>query len=427
MAIKMTEEKEIERRTDEVNELLSTVPAWIVRWGIAVVFCLILTEFLLSFLIRSPDLLSAKTTVTTIHPPVTLVAKASGKIIALNYSNNEAVKKGATVLVVENTANYKDVLKISDMLDSLKSCLRRKHALPEIASIDSFQLGELTPALILFFNSYNEFKLQLETNPQLKEIAIIDNQLTACQFLQNNYQDQANTNKEELSLAEKDFERDHNLFRNQAISAREYEDKKREYLAARCNYEGLKINCLNNTITVNNLKRNRLQLQMQAIRDADLYNQNLTHAIQSLESQIEAWKQTWLLTSPVDGRISLFNFWSVHQNLKQGEEVLTIIPNEKQEAIARLLLPVRNSGKLKSGQKVNIRLDNYPSPEYGVLNGFVKSISEIPENNLFSVEVSLPDQLVTSYKKKLKYKEEMQGTAEIVTEELSVFERVFYH
>src|SRR5438445_7615692 len=122
------------------------------------------------------------------------------------------------------------------------------------------------------------------------------------------------------------------------------------------------------------------------------------------------------MKAPIDGKVSLFNFWNMNQNLKQGDEVLSIVPGQKQEVIAKLLLPVTNSGKLKVGQTVNIKLNNYLFQEYGMLKGNVKSISVIPKNESYAVEVALPDKLTTTYKKHLDYKEEMQGTADIITE-----------
>src|ERR1039458_7215602 len=53
---------------------------------------------------------------------------------------------------------------------------------------------------------------------------------------------------------------------------------------------------------------------------------------------------------------------------------------EKQKLIAKLFLPIQNSEKLKTGQRVNIKLNNYPFQDYGILNGIVKSISIMPNN-----------------------------------------------
>jgi hypothetical protein len=41
------EEKEIILRTEEVNEILTSTPKWIFRWGISVIFILILVTAVL--------------------------------------------------------------------------------------------------------------------------------------------------------------------------------------------------------------------------------------------------------------------------------------------------------------------------------------------------------------------------------------------
>lgn len=415
--------EELEIKTEEVNELLTAVPKWIVRWGITIIFLMMVIGFSLSFIIKYPDTLSAKTIITTINPPATLIAKTNGKITELKIKNNQSVKQGDVLLVIENSANYKDVNTIICLLDTLK--LKTK-TLPELITYDAFQMGDLTPAFIAFLKSYNDYKLQSEVDPQEKEITIINKQLAEYQVLQGKYQNQENIYKEEFSLVEKDFNRYNTLFQNASISAKEFEDKNREYLTAKRNYENVKITNINNKLTINNLEKNKLQLQMQAYQENEKFEQGLNQSIQTLRSQIETWEQTYLLKSPIDGKVSLFNYWSINQNLKQGDEVVSIVPSQKQEIIAKLFLPVTNSGKLKIGQTVNIKLNNYLYQEYGMIKGNVKSISVMPKNETYAIEVALPDKLSTTYNKHLEYKEEMQGTADIITEELSVFDRVFY-
>lgn len=421
----MANEQEIEIRTDEVNELLTTVPKWIVRWGITIVFAIIVLVLGLSFFIKYPDILSAKTIITTINPPVTLVSKANGKITELKIINNQFVRKGDLLFVIENSANHNDVNTVVLLLDTLLQKLKSKTPY-QLISCSPLQMGDLTPSFIYFLKSYNDYTLQLEINPQEKEMAIINKELIEYQQLQNKYQAQEDIYKEEFLLVEKDYARYSALFQSQTIPTKEFEDKKREYLSAKRNYENVKISNINNRLAINSLEKNRLQLQMLAYQEIEKFEQALDQSIQTLKSQIEAWKQTYLIEAPIDGKISLFNYWSINQNLKQGDEVLSIVPLEKQEMLAKLFLPVQNSGKLKLGQAVNIKLNNYQFHEYGMLKGFVKNISVMPQKENYAIEVSLPDKLTTSYKRKLDYKEEMEGVADIITEELSVFDRVFY-
>jgi multidrug resistance efflux pump len=425
----MAEEKEIELKTEDVNELLTSVPKWIIRWGVTMIFSIMVAALALSYFIKYPDTLTAKATITTINPPVTIVSKTNGKIIKLKVKNNQSVKRDDLLLVIESASNYNSILTIDSILKKFNkddSLNYNKLNTLSLLGKEGEGLGDITPTFIAFLKSYNDYKLQKELNPQIREIEIINNELSEYQTLQGKYQNQENIFKEEFSLVEKDFNRFTTLFSSQSISAKEYEDKKREFLSAKRNYESIKITNINNKLAINNLEKNKLQLQIQAYQEIERFEKALGQSVQSLQSEIETWEQTYLLKAPIEGKVSLFNYWAINQNIKQGDEVLSIVPSVKQEIIAKLLLPAQNSSKLKIGQTVNVKLDNYQFQEFGMLKGRVKNVSLVPQKETYAIEVSLPNNLITSYNKQLVYKEEMHGTADIITEELSVFDRVFY-
>ena len=104
------------------------------------------------------------------------------------------------------------------------------------------------------------------------------------------------------------------------------------------------------------------------------------------------------------------------------------MPNDLEEIIGRVTLPIRNSGKVQVGQKVIVKLANYPFEEWGSLEGEIRSISEVPkqgEEAFYTLYIELKG-LTTSYGKEIAFKQEMQGTADIVVEELTVLQRIFY-
>jgi len=45
---------------------------------------------------------------------------------------------------------------------------------------------------------------------------------------------------------------------------------------------------------------------------------------------------------------------------------------------------------------------------------------------LYLLDVELPKKLVTTYNKDIEFKQEMQGSAEIITEDLRLIERIFF-
>ena len=62
--------------------------------------------------------------------------------------------------------------------------------------------------------------------------------------------------------------------------------------------------------------------------------------------------------------------------------------------------------------------------EFGMVKGKVKSISLAPNNDYYTAEIELPNGLKTFYGIDLEFKQEMQGTAEIITEDIRLLERV---
>ena len=107
--------------------------------------------------------------------------------------------------------------------------------------------------------------------------------------------------------------------------------------------------------------------------------------------------------------------------------MFAIIPSTEKGYIGKVRAVAQNSGKLKIGQKVNIRLANYPDREFGVIEGKLKTISLTPdkEGNLL-LDIELPNGLQTSYNKQINFQQEMTGTADIITEDLRLLERLLY-
>ncbi len=159
-----------------------------------------------------------------------------------------------------------------------------------------------------------------------------------------------------------------------------------------------------------------------------IYRQQLERAYKQLDNDLMDWERKYIFKSPIDGKVAVFDIWNRHQNVSVGETIFTIVPDDPEEIIGHGSLPTQNSGKVKVGQKAIIKLDNYPFQEWGSLEGRISYISEVPrqdEHTLYTLYIEI-ESLTTSFDKQLHFKQEMQGTAEIIIEELSILERIFY-
>ncbi|MFN8116332.1 MAG: HlyD family efflux transporter periplasmic adaptor subunit [Bacteroidia bacterium] len=423
----MEEEKEIILRTEEVNEILTSTPKWIFRWGISVIFILIIIGVTLSYFVRYPDILTADITLTTLNPPITLVAKNNGKITHLLTKNNEFVTNKQSIAVIENTAAYLDVLYLFDIGTDLINQLKLTDTITKVSIKDSLKVGELTPYYLLVLKSIKDLNLYKVINPYNKQITLLKKDLISYNELLKKYKHQESINKQQLTLTETDYNRDKTLFENKVISAREFDTKKKEYLGALNSYESIKITTSNAYIQINSIEKNILQLQIQDYQEQAKLKNEFQQNLKSLVSEISKWKQLYLIESPIDGKISFFNVWSVNQNVKSGDELFSVVPTQKQQFIGKCILPILNTGKLSIGQNVNIKLDNYPYNENGMLRGIVSNISTVPNKDNYAIDVDLKNGLVTSYNKTLLYKEQMKGKADIITKNISVMDRIFFN
>jgi HlyD family secretion protein len=130
------------------------------------------------------------------------------------------------------------------------------------------------------------------------------------------------------------------------------------------------------------------------------------------------------LVANVGGTVTFTRFWSENQNVKAGEKVLTIIPTESGSMLGKIDLPLEGAGKVRPGMQVNIQFDNFPHLEYGMVKGKVSNISDVADNDFYTVEVELPAGLRTYYNLEIPFSQNMQGQAEILTDKKRVLQRV---
>ncbi len=84
-------------------------------------------------------------------------------------------------------------------------------------------------------------------------------------------------------------------------------------------------------------------------------------------------------------------------------------------------------GKVKLAQSVNIKFDNFPHMEFGLVRAKINNISLVPiatqDGVFYTAEVELSDSLVSNYGLKLEFSQEMSGIAEIITDDVRLLER----
>lgn len=414
---------EIELRSEEVQEILTGVPNWMIRWGTVVVSGVIFLLLFSTYFIKYPDIVSAQIVITTHIPPEKVLAKTSGKIEAILVQNKALVGENSPLAIIQNSADFREVLNLS-------LALSKGYGMESRRIIERFKtanLGEIQQAFSLFEKDCLAHDLnqelqpyQIQANAQSSESIEIKTRL---QLLQQ----QKALNESELQLQKNDVYRYETLFSKGIISAQSFDNKKLSYLQAEKNYRSLlnSISQLKSTLIDNT--RNTKSTQISSTKENVTLESNQIQSFYNLKKAIKDWELLYVLKSSVAGKVSFLQIWTANQSIVAGEAVFSIIPTLEKGYIGKLKAPALNSGKIKVGQQVNIRLNNFPDNEYGMLQGVVQNISLTPnqEGDLL-IDVVLPKKLETSYHKTIPFQQEMSGSAEIITEDLRLIERLLY-
>jgi HlyD family secretion protein len=187
----------------------------------------------------------------------------------------------------------------------------------------------------------------------------------------------------------------------------------------------LQTNLASDRIESGQLQESLSKLDIQYQREQNSLFSNLKTAKNELETAIENWEQTYLLISPISGTVTLNTFWTSNQFTNAGDKVLAVIPENPGRILGRIKSPESMSGKIKPGQRVNIKMNGYPYMEYGTLQGAVKTISLVTNENNYAIEIDLTNGLTTNTGKTLDFTGELTGQAEIITDDRSLFDRIF--
>jgi len=422
-----------EKRTEEVASIIERMPTKFGATISGVVIGLVLLLLLFGWLIKYPSILSGQIVINTQQAPVKLIASTSGNIILLKNKSGVKVNEGTYLAFVKNEANLNDVQLLDKLLYKTNihqiNYKEHRHLFPE-----NLSLGEINNRYFNFLNSlyqYLDYSVQqpYEFQKQINQ-KLLELQQSKFSQLKNDFKNQEIKYKISQSL----FKKDSILFEKEVTSKADIERS----IIAKAN-SILDYNAIDKEInnTDYQIKETQNKTQVIAIEKAVKERElvvNLFNSYYDLIDAVKKWERTYVFVSPINGKVDFLNFIKSNDYIQSGQELFKIVPDNAQ-LIGQVNLPENGAGKVKVGQGVIIKLNNYPYNEYGSIKGKVKRISLVTNQqtlsdtqnkiNSYLVEVSLPFGLKTNYGVELNFHAEAKGTAEVITEDRRLIERFF--
>jgi len=377
-----------------------------------------------SWFFKYPDVITASVVVTSDNPPVHLLARVDGKLTSIRIRDKEKVEQGELLAMMESSLNYDDLTDLKEQLALLAPFVKEFKPNQMVLFQRDYLLGEIQPQFADFSKKYRDYVQFIDRNYYPGKIKSQEKQLT---LSKSGYKSQLTKKKvleEELQIIRKKYQRDSVLNKKGVLASEELEKSKRELLQKQLQYAEV-LSALSST-ALSMEQAGQMVAEAKNLSGLQVSSLQLAfkESYEVLLGAIDVWELNYLIRSPVNGEVNFSKFWSSNQNVSKGETVFTVVPEGASVLTGKVQLRMGGAGKVKVGQKVNLKFANYPYLEYGLVKGEVSRISGVPTNDYYALEVDLPDQLISTYGKKFEFQQELQGTAEIITEDQRLFNRI---
>jgi HlyD family secretion protein len=418
-------DQKIEIRSEEVQDILGQVPSWIVRWGTVVILATVLIILAGSMVLSYPDKKRADIVVTTENPPVNMEARSSGQIVGLFVKDSQFVTINTPLAVIESSADYSDVFSLRFDVEEIRTIIYNLEQGEYIPLTNTYSLGEIQSTYAEFINTYDDYFRSLDLDYHRKKIESKQEEIRKYEIHNNRLRNQVSILLKEYQLAQRQYNRDSQLHAGGFSADADLENSEKKMLSAQLKYEDSRLKLSSNGIEISKLGQEVLELQLKEQEEREEMQTDVREAFGKLIGQINIWEQKFFLKAGIDGSVSFTNIYSETQNVQEGDIVMTIIPDNPGDTIGKIRLPIEGSGKVEINQTVNIQFANFPHLQFGMVKGVVRSISQVPEDQQYVLDVELPDGLMTYYGEEIPFNQEMLGRAEIITDERVLIKRIF--
>ena len=412
------------QRSEMVQEIVSGTPGFLVRYGILFFLFVIILLAVACWFIQYPDVVNSNAKLTSLNAPKEVKTKTAGKLVKLNAVEDKFVKQNDVLGFVESSADHNEVIMLSTTTDTLQALIKnnKTESIPKYLSRSFQNLGEVQQDYQNFIQSFILFKQYLSSGYFLQRKKMLLGDITYLEKLHFNLLQQKGLNTEDFDLSQKTFNANQSLNNDKVISDFEYRNEKSKLIGKKLTLPQISSAIISNESSRHEKQKEILQLENDIAQQKGRFSQ----ALNTLKSQLDEWKNKYLLIAPIDGKIAFAAFLQENQQLQSNQTICFINP-ENTQYYAEVYIRQANLGKVRTGQEVLLKFPSYPFPEFGSVKGKIDFISNIPTDSGYIAKVSLPAGLKTNYNKELQFRDGLLAQGEIITKNMRLLERFYYN
>lgn len=421
----MKEEKQVftDLKSEQMNELLTTPPKWIVNSGGGVLLFSLLLIISMAWFIRYPDQVPGEVIVTTSKAPIEFSNQNYVQLKTLNVVENQEVKAGDLLAQFDFRVNSNDFEKA---LAYLKELERFAGKFPtEIPVLDQqLQLGIFGERWTNLLSKIKTWNLEYASNPEQEELKLIRREITFREQLQVISGKKIKLSESEYTLMEEQLAGGERLAAQNAVSRQSLTQEKHSRNQSMQALEGQREQSIQNLITLNSLRKEILKLEHELRVERLQRSAEIRQMVTGLIHDFQNWKKDAAWTAPCSGKVIFNKMLQVNRYYKAEEASLIIVPDGNgYQAVASVISS--GSGKIRKEQKAFIELTDYPKTEFGMLEGRVSAITQMDKNGKYELRIKLPNQLKTTYNQQIPPRAQLKGKVIVITKDKRLLMRFF--
>ncbi len=417
-------------RSPEVQDLVSKKPTWPLRWGSLFILSLIVAAFFLARWIKYPEVIEGFVQLSLKEAPLEIVSVEAGILEELRVKDGAEVTANTILARLKEPLDPAMVLSLKPFLSDLKDSVENDQLFSDFYRPKISNGGILQENLSELFKTLAHYQALLKDSLLIQSLAFMKTEINQHRQLYTVLYKKKRLAERVLRNAKEDFAGDEYLYKQEVLSKMQYFEERNQLTKQELAVEDLRKEIIENDIRLSHLEKEKLELQRQYQQDITTSKGELLKQIEGLSNRIYAWEEGKLFKANFSGKIRYRQKLREGQYLQAGEPLMVLIP-PGQSYLGRLEIRARGQGKVQVGQKLFVKLDNFPSAEFGELLAQVSQVSELPSEakanteDTYWVYFELQGPLVSTYKKQINGAAIMTGTGRVITEDLSLLSRIF--
>ncbi|MEL6971533.1 MAG: biotin/lipoyl-binding protein [Bacteroidota bacterium] len=413
--------------SEENLEIFEKPAGWMLYWGTAIVVIFILLILGLAAFIQYPDKLEFQVSVTSNPPPLPMVVQYAGQVEQVLVADGEQVQEGQVLMILASAARWPELQYLDSTLEVLQQ-IDNPLAVAALKLREPLRLDKLSFTYTQLLNYTAELQEKLRRQPVLQRMGYLDQQIAETDILRKNLDDQMETLRLELAIAERNLQQYEELLRRESASQIEVDQSATRLLDVQRRIEEQR-----NRLSQARSREASLQEQKTRLRaetDDELLNLWLTWKAQvrSLQQEFYDWEDQHLLRASQRGQVVFFEPLSTGVPLASQQMPLGIIPQHDSLSYqAEGLLPDLGSGDINAASEAYLEVLAYPSERYGKIKVEIQSIAAAPQSigEGYRIVLHFPEGLTTTHGKTLQFRQQMLAQATILAEKRSLLNRLF--